>query len=191
MSLTLHGVVVKMDDEEFGLIIFQGNPSPSHPGLIITCKELLPVGTPVELFIGNHWILDGDRPGRGQNCLQIRIARRDTNRVAGVEDVVPFRVKMFEETVFKGLGTVVASEKSQGLVAIQDRGADRPDLPAIYIDALPKLEKNDPVTCTIKQVRLTARGLPGNPSHFAFRVTVEKVPGKLTGEHLTQLTLPR
>ncbi len=191
ISLKLHGVVVKMDDEEFGLIIFQGNPSPSQPGLIITCKEQLPVGTPVELFIGNHWILDGDRPGRGQNCLQIRISRLDTNSSVQPFPISPFRAQMFDEVVFRGMGTVIASEKGLGLVAVQDGGAERRDLPAIFIDAPPRLERNDPVTCTVKQVALTANGLPGNPKHFAFRITIERLPGKIKGEAIAFNPPPR
>ncbi|TAK57053.1 hypothetical protein EPO17_03035 [Patescibacteria group bacterium] len=190
ITLAMHGVVMKVDDE-LGVIIFQGNPGLGRPGLIITCKEQLPEGAQAELFMGNLFILDGDRPGVGQNCLHISITRQDTNTSAQKTVPVPFRSRMLDETVFRGTGKVIASDKKLGLVAVQNGGVDRMDLPALFIDALPKLEKNDPVTCTLKQVKLTAKGLPGAPTYYAFRITVEKSPGKLTGDVLAVNSTPR
>lgn len=185
----MHGVAVKVDDPELGLIIFQGDAGPTRPGLIITLKEQLPVGTPVEVFLGNLFILDGDRPGRGQNCLHVKIVRRIGASTQTL--LTPFTAQMFAETVFSGNGSIAASEKKLGIIAIQDGGAERAELPAIFIDALPVIEKNDPVTCTIKHVRMTLNGLPGKPVHSGFRITVVKLPGKLTGEHVAQNTTPR
>jgi len=188
-DFVMHGVAVKVGDPELGLIIFQGDAGPTRPGLIITCAEQLPVGTPVEVFFGNLFILDGDRPGRGQNCLHVRIARH-TGPITRVP-VVPFTGRMSAETVFSGNGSVVASEKNLGIIATQDNAVERVDLPAIFIDALPMIEKNDPVTCTIKHVRLTLNWLPGKPVYSGFRITVAKLPSKLTGEHITQNSAPR
>ena len=188
-DFTMHGVAVKIDDPELGLIIFQGDAGPTRPGLIITCKEQFPVGTPVEVFFGNLFILDGDRPGRGQNCLHVRIARH-TGPVTQVP-LVPFTGKMSAETVFSGNGSVVASDKNLGIIATQNDAVERVDLPAIFIDTLPAIEKNDPVTCTIKHVRLTLNWLPNKPVYSGFRITVARLLGKLTGEHVTQNSAPR
>lgn len=188
-DFVMHGVAVKTDDAELGLIIFQGDAGPTRPGLVITLKEQLAVGTPVEVFFGNLFILDGDRPGKGQNCLHVRIARRTS--ASAQAPLVPFRAQMFAETIFSGSGTVVKSDKNLGIIATQNDGAERADLPALFIDELPSIEKNDPVTCTIRQVRMTLNGLPGKPTHSGFRITVTKLPGKMTGERVAQNTAPR
>ena len=187
VEVSFHGVVAKTNDEELGLVILNGVPGLVRPGLIISCKEQLPPGTPVEIEMSNLFVPDQGAAGVEQNCLRITIRRLHVESAEfKPPTIVVFRANMFASTVFRGMGTIANSNQKVAFVALQHASAERKDLPVIYIDALPALEPNDPVTCFIKQIELEGDKLPEGRPHIAFRVTIKKFAGKMVGPALVK-----